>query len=452
MPPPPRKAASTALVVGLVYCSLLLDNVLLTAVVPILPDVLYRNEVCYDSNVSMAANCSSGRMGHVLRTEGEEAPWVGLLLSSKALVQLAANPLLALATRVLGYPLPLLFGTAVLLVAALLFATAENFAALMVARSLQGVASSSIGVSGLCVVAALQREDARRSRLLCSVLGSVALGVLLGYPLGGLLYAFVGKPAPFLCVSALVIVDIVLQLLYMDLRVSPEVAVATRGVRQLLGDARITVAAGAILVSTTAMAVLEPCLPAYLIDTFQPEKWQLGTVFVPDSLGYLLATNLCGELALRVGRSRVALAALFLVGVSCVMVASARSLLQLLAPHLGLGLGIGAVDAALVPLLARLAGDRFGSVYALQQSAVSLAYALGPLAGGQLVPAVGFPWVMRVVGALNLLYCPLLPIILTWADDEPAEETPCLQQAAEHVDYKSRGAAAFSYHRFEDSD
>ncbi|XP_049809366.1 synaptic vesicular amine transporter-like [Schistocerca nitens] len=452
MPPPPRKAASAALVVGLVYCSLLLDNVLLTAVVPILPDVLYRNEVCYDSNVSMAANCSSGRVGHVLRTEGEEAPWVGLLLSSKALVQLAANPLLALATRALGYPLPLLFGTAVLLVAALLFATAENFAALMIARSLQGVASSSIGVSGLCVVAALQREDARRSRLLCSVLGSVALGVLLGYPLGGLLYAFVGKPAPFLCVSALVIVDIVLQLLYMDLRVSPEVAVATRGVRQLLGDARIAVAAGAILVSTTAMAVLEPCLPAYLIDTFQPEKWQLGTVFVPDSLGYLLATSLCGELALRVGRCRVALAALFLVGVSCVMVASARSLLQLLAPHLGLGLGIGAVDAALVPLLARLAGDRFGSVYALQQSAVSLAYALGPLAGGQLVPAVGFPWVMRAVGALNLLYCPLLPIILTWADDEPAEETPCLQQAAEHADYKSRGAAAFSYHRFEDSD
>lgn len=50
-------------------------------------------------------------------------------------------------------------------------------------------------------------------------------------------------------------------------------------------------------------------------------------------------------------------------------------------PHFGLGLGIGVVDSALVPLLATLVDSRhsahYGCVYALQQMAVSLAYCLG---------------------------------------------------------------------------
>ena len=62
-------------------------------------------------------------------------------------------------------------------------------------------------------------------------------------------------------------------------------------------------------------------------------------------------------------------------------VPSAGSVGQLAIPHFGLGLGIGVVDAALVPLLASLMDSRYaahyGSVYALQQMAVSLAYSLG---------------------------------------------------------------------------
>jgi DHA1 family solute carrier family 18 vesicular amine transporter 1/2 len=62
-------------------------------------------------------------------------------------------------------------------------------------------------------------------------------------------------------------------------------------------------------------------------------------------------------------------------------VPSASSVSQLAVPHFGIGLGIGVVDAALVPLLASLMDSRYaahyGSVYALQQMAVSLAYSLG---------------------------------------------------------------------------
>lgn len=57
------------------------------------------------------------------------------------------------------------------------------------------------------------------------------------------------------------------------------------------------------------------------------------------------------------------------------------SMTALAIPHACLGLGIGIIDAALVPHLASLVERRFhaeyGSVYALQQTSVSLAYAIG---------------------------------------------------------------------------
>lgn len=46
-------------------------------------------------------------------------------------------------------------------------------------------------------------DESTRSRAMGAVLGSVALGVLLGYPLGGLLYDLAGKSAPFILLSVL---------------------------------------------------------------------------------------------------------------------------------------------------------------------------------------------------------------------------------------------------------
>ena len=86
---------------------------------------------------------------------------------------------------------------------------------------------------------------------------------------------------------------------------------------------------------------------------------------------------------------------------------------HLVAPHVGLGLGLGIVDSSLMPLLAQLmdenqGGGAYGSVYAVSQSAVSLAYGFGPLLGGYLAETFGFPAVMRAVGAFNIIYAPIL--------------------------------------------
>jgi MFS family permease len=102
------------------------------------------------------------------------------------------------------------------------------------------------------------------------------------------------------------------------------------------------------------------------------------------------------------------------------MIPNATSMARLLPPHFALGLGIGIVDAALVPLLATFmdansldaendelfgsTGSHYGLVYAIQQTAVSLAYSLAPIIGGELAQNIGFSWLMVVIGGANLIY------------------------------------------------
>ncbi|KMQ97126.1 synaptic vesicular amine transporter [Lasius niger] len=416
--------------ITVVYLSLFLDNVLLTVVVPIIPDYLWT----LDANTTANA-------------EKDENGRVGLLLSSKALVQLILNPAVGTLTGTLGYARPLFLGNLSLLLAALLFAFGQTYEILFLARSIQGIASACIAVSGMSLVASQYPKEDERSKIMGFVLGSIALGVLLGYPIGSVLYDLEGKMAPFLLVSCLIIVIICLQILTLDVQTTAEPNEQQSTWMHLLSNPHILIITGAIWCSTSPMAILEPCLPIWLRTHIRPKKWQLGTVFIPDSVGYLIGTNFFGVIAYRYGRSKVAILAVFVVGVSAILIPSANTMSQLIFPHLGMGLGIGVADAALVPLLASLVdrNGNYGLVYSIQQVAVSLAYSLGPIVGSEMVRAIGFPWVMRVVGIVNMAYCPLL-IYLT------LERRKLSTKKEEKKDYDTFQKSIASYERFHDSD
>lgn len=49
-------------------------------------------------------------------------------------------------------------------------------------------------------------EEKMRSQVIGIILGSMALGVLVGYPFGGILYAFSGKSAPFYIIAILIFI------------------------------------------------------------------------------------------------------------------------------------------------------------------------------------------------------------------------------------------------------
>lgn len=62
----------------------------------------------------------------------------------------------------------------------------------------------------------LYPEDHQRSRIMGIILGSVALGVLFGYPLGGFLYDFVSESAPFIIIAFFLFTDLAFQLTFFD--------------------------------------------------------------------------------------------------------------------------------------------------------------------------------------------------------------------------------------------
>ncbi|MPC26276.1 Synaptic vesicular amine transporter [Portunus trituberculatus] len=192
---------------------------------------------------------------------------VGMLLSSKALVQLMVNPMVGSLTTHIGYSLPLVFGTHNLLLSAVLFASAQDFILMFLARSLQGVASACIAVSGMGIIAELYTDDGERGRVQGLVMGGIALGVLTGYPLGSLLYDFMdSKTPPFLVVAVLTVVLGIVQVVVLNPRKVPERMVTATPLNQLVRDPYIVVTAGAVMVATSTLAVLEPCLPIWLID------------------------------------------------------------------------------------------------------------------------------------------------------------------------------------------
>lgn len=210
-------SASVNFKVILVYLVLVLDNILLTVVVPIIPIFLYQNEAL-ERNLTLQN--SKGILDELIEdsllgaeksmeTEGlmaSENSRIGALFASKAFVQLIFNPCVGKATVTFGYDLPFLIGTAFLLLSSLIFTLVTSFHWLFVARSLQGIASSSIAVAGMGMIANLFEVDQERSKAMGLVLGGIASGVLIGYPLGGILFDFVGETAPFIMMDVAIAV------------------------------------------------------------------------------------------------------------------------------------------------------------------------------------------------------------------------------------------------------
>ncbi|CAH0555458.1 unnamed protein product [Brassicogethes aeneus] len=384
--------------------------------VPIIPDYLFSNVLnvtLNDENKPFGPASLSPLQRKYQTLEKDNGP-LGALLASKAFVQLAFTPAIGYLIGISGCNLPLLLGSCNMLLAAILFAYGNSYGILVLARALHGSSSAAIAVSGMCILAKYVPKESRH-RFMPLAFGGIALGVLIGYPLGGAAYELLGKSAPFLMISFLISISIILQILLLEENDIEENKIIENTYSQwlnLIRDKQTLIIAAAICICTSSMAILEPCVPIWLLGHLNPppSKWQLGAVFIPDSIGYFIGSHFAGLLP--VAPWRTTLSAMVLTGLSCCALPLASTLFQLTIPHFGLGLGVGIVDAALVPLLANLVDSKgssqYGPVYALQQASVSLAYSLGPLLGGEAVHIFGFPWLIRIVGFMNLLFCPLL--------------------------------------------
>ncbi|XP_004848312.2 chromaffin granule amine transporter [Heterocephalus glaber] len=456
---------SRQLVLVVVFVALLLDNMLLTVVVPIVPTFLYATEfeesnsslhtghslsslqtptplafsgifsffdnitIVVEESVPRSTAWPSGSSGTIpppvavassapknnclQGTEflEEENIRVGVLFASKALMQLLVNPFVGPLTNRVGYHIPMFAGFVIMFLSTTMFAFSGTYSLLFVARALQGIGSSFSSVAGLGMLASVYTDDYERGKVMGIALGGLALGVLVGAPFGSVMYEFVGKSAPFLILAFLALLDGALQLCILQpSKVSPESAKGTP-ILMLLKDPYILVAAGSICFANMGVAILEPTLPIWMMQTMCSPEWQLGLAFLPASVSYLIGTNLFGVLANKMGRWLCSLVGMVVVGTSLLCVPLARDIFGLIGPNAGLGFAIGMVDSSLMPIMGHLVDLRhtsvYGSVYAIADVAFCVGFAIGPSTGGAIVQAIGFPWLMVIIGVVNIVYAPL---------------------------------------------
>uniref|UniRef100_A0A667Y636 Major facilitator superfamily (MFS) profile domain-containing protein n=1 Tax=Myripristis murdjan TaxID=586833 RepID=A0A667Y636_9TELE len=245
---------------------------------------------------------------------------VGLLFASKALVQLLVNPFVGPLTNRIGYHTPMFAGFIIMFISTIMFAFSGSYALLFFARSLQGIGSSFSSVAGLGMLASVYTDDEERGVAMGVALGGLAMGVLIGAPFGSVMYEFVGKSAPFLILAFLALFDGALQLCILQpSKISPE-SVEGTPLLTLLKDPYILVSAGSLCFANMGVAILEPTLPIWMIQTMCSPKWQLGVAFLPASVSYLIGTNLFGVLANKMGRWLCSMIGMFIVGVSLLCV------------------------------------------------------------------------------------------------------------------------------------
>lgn len=153
--------------------------------------------------------------------------------------------------------------------------------------------------------------------------------------------------------------------------------------KSLITDPYILTAAGAITFGNMGIAMMEPSLPIWMINTMHSKNWQLGAAFLPASISYLIGTNLFGRIAHKIGRWLCSLIGLVIIGLSLIFVPLATSIYGLIIPNAALGFAIGMVDATMMPIMGYLVDIRhssvYGSVYAIADVAFCLGFAIGKI-------------------------------------------------------------------------
>uniref|UniRef100_A0A915KLN4 Major facilitator superfamily (MFS) profile domain-containing protein n=1 Tax=Romanomermis culicivorax TaxID=13658 RepID=A0A915KLN4_ROMCU len=339
--------------------------------VPFLPDYLqklwYGDRCSHNSNATSHAtnlysrwnlstsntNCSrTGAFDGEANAEfGDDSAYIGLLLGSKAFVQLLSNPIVGPLSNRVGYTAPMFFGFVILFISTLTFAFAESYSMLMLARAIQGMASACCSTCGLGMLAQVYTDSKERGAALSIALGGLALGVLFGFPFGGFLYDLSGKTLPFFILAAVALMDAVLQLIFLPPKIGRQ-EIKGASLLKLLSDPYILITALGIVFACFCISMLEPTLPLWMKEAMGASPSTIALLFVPVTAAYLFGVHIFGPIAHKIGRWLLA----FLGLLTC-----------------------GIFDAVIFPEMGNIVDLRhvgvYGSVYSIADAAVCCAFA-----------------------------------------------------------------------------
>jgi DHA1 family tetracycline resistance protein-like MFS transporter len=358
-------------------------------------------------------------------TFGASALVVGLLSTSFSLMQFLFAPIWGRLSDIFGRRPIILAGLLGSAVSYLAFGLAASLPMLFAARILAGIAGANIPTAQAFIADSTTPEN--RAKGMGLVGAAFGLGFIFGPAIGGFLSHW-GYSAPAFFAATLSLANFSAALFFLPESLPPE----KRGPRARPGRVaafrrawsrpKLALVLGVSFLVMTAFASFESMFALFVESRFEFGATTIGYLFA--WVGVVLAMVqgvIVGRVVPRVGEHRLVPAAILVMVFALAGVATAPSVVLLMAAMGLLAMGMGFNSPSMLSVVSRLAdpADQ-GSTLGVSQSLASLARIVGPLWGGFVFDRFGHSTPFYTASALMLVACGLSVLVFRGFELRPA--------------------------------
>ncbi|XP_077989876.1 MFS-type transporter SLC18B1-like, partial [Glandiceps talaboti] len=254
------------------------------------------------------------------------------------------------------------------------------------------------------------------------------LGLMIGPPLGGILYSVGGYTLPFVALGTSTLVIVFCNILVLPSQTDDSI-LELGSTMQLLSIPSTWVSGACVVAASMAIGFVDPTLAKHL-QKFNLDTTEVGLMFFAIAMSYSISTFLCGwitdkknipKLLMIIGNIAVAGAFIYIGPSPLLMIETSELWLEIVTMVL---LGV-AVGCALVPTFHDLITTAswhgmpdnlgtYGVVSGLFTGLLYLGSFIGPTAGGALVGRFDFNWASTIFATIYLFLAFVMIVFCLW--------------------------------------
>jgi MFS transporter, DHA1 family, solute carrier family 18 (vesicular amine transporter), member 1/2 len=323
---------------------------------------------------------------------------LGMSYGGYALGVILATPLLGVLSDRLGRRKPLLWGLCFQALAIAIFAFANGFPQLILARMAQGAAAGATWTGGLAMLA--ERFRLNRAQMMGVAMMGNTCGLVVGPILGGLLFDWQGYQASFVVAAVLLGIDGILRWTFIH---DSQSGRDKSQVRSLLLDRGVLMTSFVIILGSVSWSVIEALLPGHLEQVAKASPAAVGAVFTLSSLAFAFSSPALGALVDRYGPWPTMTASLLLTAILLPAVTYSEHIVGIAAllalVGIANGLTMNTTLSELGEAVDRNGGGAYASGYAIYNIAYSIGMASGDAAAGAIASAISLKSAFYIVAA-----------------------------------------------------
>ena len=281
--------------------------------------------------------------------------------------------------------IPMLIGQAGLAISTLLFAFSSSFAALLLARSLQGIAGAATWVVGMAMLSDVFAGP-RLGFYMSIVFTCHTAGFMLGPLIGGFLHDHYGLRAPFYICAGLSIVDFLGRMWIKE----PKQKNLKKGISivKLFRCPEVILACTAIMMKSASYSSVETLLEQHLFDSFGYTPSTVSLIFMSFILPGILSSVFFGYLCGVVQRHLVIAISLAVHPFASLLIGSESSIVCIVLGGLLFGTSAAGIGTPVSPELSDIVDSYGGASYAQVFAILNIFYSLGLLYGPVLTAGI----------------------------------------------------------------